>query len=150
MPGLGKTRPGANTKAKDPFMNDIAKQNTETQAPAQPVAVECEHEYIRPVVDIRETQQGYVLEAEMPGVKKEGVNVHLEGNVLTVEGRRSTPALPETGYFYRESSPADFRRSFELDPAIEADKISARMEQGILTLTLPKAEAAKPRKIVVA
>ena len=64
--------------------------------------------------------------------------------------RSEAPALPETELFYRESSAADFRRVFEVDPAIEAAKISARMEQGILTLTLPKAEAAKPRKIAVA
>ena len=85
-----------------------------------------------------------------PASTKTGVSVQLEGNLLTVEGRRSAPALPENEFFYRESSAADFRRVFELDPAIEAAKISARMEQGILTLTLPKAEAAKPRKIAVA
>ena len=131
-------------------MNTIVKKNAEPAAPAQPVAVECEREYIRPVVDIYQTQDGYVLEAELPGVNKDGVSIHLEGNLLTVEGRRSAPALPESEFCYRESSAADFRRVFELDPAIEAGKISARMEQGILTLTLPKAEAAKPHKIAVA
>jgi HSP20 family protein len=124
----------------------------EPAAPAQPAAVEreCEREYVRPVVNIYETKEGYVLEAELPGVCKDGVSVHLEGNLLTVEGRRPAPALPEAGLFYRESSAADFRRVFEVDPAIETANISARMEQGILTLTLPKAEAAKPRKISVA
>jgi len=124
--------------------------NLEQAAPAQPVAVECEREYIRPAVNIYETPEGYTLEAEMPGVNKDGVSVQLEENLLTVEGRRSAPALPETELFYRESSAGDFRRVFEVDPAIEAAKIGARMEQGILTLTLPKAEAAKPRKIAVA
>lgn len=50
---------------------------------------------------------------------------------------------------FRESSPADFRRVFELDPAIDTAKTSARMEQGVLTLTLPKSERVKPRKITV-
>ena len=131
-------------------MNTIVKKNAEKAAPAQPVAVECEREYIRPVVDICETQEGYVLEAELPGVTKEGVTVQLEGNLLTLEGRRSAPSLPESEFCYRESMAADYRRVFELDPAIEAGKISARMEQGVLTLTLPKAAAAKPRKIAVA
>ena len=133
-------------------MNTIVKKNAEPVAPARPVAVavECEREYIRPVVDIRQTQEGYILEAELPGVNKDGVSVRLEGNLLTVEGRRLAPAMQESEFFHRESSDADFRRVFELDPAIEAEKISARMEQGILTLTLPKAEAAKPRKIAVA
>ena len=131
-------------------MNTIVKKNTEKAAPAQSVAVECEREYIRPVVDIHQTPGGYVLEAELPGVSKDGLSINLEGNLLTVEGRRSAPALPESEFFYRESSAADFRRVFQLDPAIEAAKISARLEQGILTLTLPKAEAAQPRKIAVA
>ncbi len=131
-------------------MNTIVSNNTEQAAPAQPAAVAAEREYIRPVVNIYETQEGYVLEAELPGVNKDGVSVLVEGTVLTVQGRRAAPALPETGLSYRESSAADFRRVFELDPVIEAEKISARMEQGILTLTLPKAEAAKPRKIAVA
>ena len=131
-------------------MNTIVKKNVEQAAPAQPAAVEREREYIRPVVDIYQTREGYVLEAELPGVSKDGVSIQLEGNLLTVEGRRTAPALPESEFFYRESSAADFRRVFELDPAIDAGKISARMEQGILTLTLPKAEAAKPRKIAVA
>jgi HSP20 family protein len=131
-------------------MNTLVKKNAEPAAAAQPVAVECEREYIRPVVDIYQTQDGYVLEAELPGVSKDGLSINVEGNLLTVEGRRSAPALPESEFFYRESSAADFRRVFELDPAIDAAKISARMEQGILTLTLPKVEAAKPRKIAVA
>lgn len=130
-------------------MNTVVN-HLEKAAPAQPAAVECEREYIRPAVNIYETQEGYVLEAELPGVNKDGLSVHLEGHLLTVEGRRPAPALPESGLFYRESSAADFRRVFELDPAIESANISARMEQGILTLTLPKAEAAKPRKIAVA
>ena len=132
-------------------MNTVVN-TLEEPAPAQPAAAECECErdYVRPVVNIYETPEGYMLEAELPGVNKAGVSVNVEGNILTVEGRRTAPALPEGGFFYRESSPADFRRSFEVDPAIETGKISARMEQGILTLTLPKAEAAKPRKIAVA
>jgi len=130
-------------------MNTIVKKNEEPAAVAQPVAVECEREYIRPVVDIYQTRDGYVLEAELPGVSKDGLSINLEGNLLTVEGRRSAPALAESEFFYRESSAADFRRVFELDPAIDAAKVSARMEQGILTLTLPKVEAAKPRKIAV-
>jgi HSP20 family protein len=131
-------------------MSTVVNKNTEQAAPAQPAAAGCEREYVRPAVNIYETQEGYVLEAELPGVNKDGVSVHLDGNILTVEGRRAAPVLPEDGFFYRESSAADFRRVFEVDPAIEAGKISGRMEQGILTLTLPRAEAAKPRKIAVA
>ena len=89
-----------------------------------------------------------MLEAEMPGVNKDGLEVTLEGNSLELVGHRQGE-LPEGQTLYRESKPADFRRVFELDPAIDAGKITARMEQGILTLTLPKAEKVKPRKITV-
>lgn len=130
-------------------MNTVVK-NEEKAAPVQTAAVETEREYIRPAVNIYETQEGYVLEAELPGVNKDGLTVSLEGNLLTLEGRRAAPVLAETESLYRETSDADFRRVFEVDPAIESGKISARLEQGVLTLTLPKAEAAKPRKIAVA
>jgi len=76
--------------------------------------------------------------------------VSLEGNLLTLEGRRVLSAAQDSESLYRETQDADFRRVFEVDPAIDGGKITARMEQGVLTLTLPKAEAAKPRTIAVA
>ena|SRR2546421_8819373 len=105
-------------------------------------------EYVSPEVNIFETGNGYILEAEMPGVNKQGLEVTLEGNELTLVGRRHTEAVP--GYpLFRESQPRDYRRVFELDPAIDTAKVSARIEQGVLTLTLPKSERVKPRKIKV-
>ncbi len=105
-------------------------------------------EYISPEVNIFETKDGYVLQAEMPGVNKDGLEITLEANEMTIIGhRQSTPLTGET--LFRESQVADFRRVFELDPAIDTAKVSARMEQGVLTLTLPKSERVKPRKITV-
>jgi HSP20 family protein len=121
----------------------------EETAAAQSPSVEVERDYIRPTVNIYENQEGYVLEAELPGVNKDGVSVSLEGNLLTLEGRRARATAPETESLYRETQDADFRRVFEVDPAIDGERITARIEQGVLTLTLPKAEAAKPRKITV-
>lgn len=105
-------------------------------------------EYIAPEVNIFETQEGYVLEAEMPGVNKEGLEITLEGNEITIFGRRN-PETVNGETLFRERSSADFRRMFELDPAIDTAKVSAKMDQGILTLTLPKSEKVKPRKISV-
>jgi HSP20 family protein len=68
---------------------------------------------------------------------------------LVIVGRREA-AEPQGQSVYRESRSADYRRVFELDPSIDTSKISARMEQGVLTLQLPKAESVKPRKITVA
>ena len=104
--------------------------------------------WLQPQVNIVETQDAYLLEAEMPGVSKDGLEVLLEGNELTIVGRRSQN---EEGaqLIYRESFDRDFRRSFELDPTIDTGRITARIENGILYMELPKAEQVKPRKITV-
>jgi HSP20 family protein len=108
---------------------------------------ECQ-EFVVPVVNIFETGAGYALEAEMPGVSKDGLEITLEGNEITIVGRRARE--PVSGeLLFRERSAADYRRVFELDPAIDTNKISAKMEQGMLILTLPKSEQVKPRKIIV-
>ena len=105
-------------------------------------------EFVAPEVNIFETREGYVLQADMPGVSKDGLEITLEANELTITGRRKELAEPAEPVF-RERNLADFRRIFELDPAIDSAKISAKMEQGILTLTLPKSERVKPRKIEI-
>jgi HSP20 family protein len=100
------------------------------------------------MVNIFETGDGYALEAEMPGVNKDGLEITLEGNEITITGRRTTePVRGEP--LLRERSTADYRRVFELDPAIDTSKISAKIDQGMLTLALPKSERVKPRKIIV-
>lgn len=102
--------------------------------------------YISPVVDIVETKEGYLLEAEMPGVNKEGLDVTLEGNELTIIGRRSLEEARGEPV-HRESSFRDYRRVFLLDPEVDTSKIQAQMDQGVLKLTLPKTEKVKPRKV---
>ena len=105
-------------------------------------------EFVAPEVNIYETKDGYVLEAEMPGVNKEGLEITLEGNEITIVGHQvAEPVNGET--LFRESRQVDYRRVFELDPAIDTSKVSAKMEQGVLTLSLPKSERVKPRKIAV-
>jgi HSP20 family protein len=104
--------------------------------------------FLSPPVNIYETQDGYVLEAEMPGVSKDGLQVLLEGNSITLIGHR-TQERPKADTLYRESREAGFRREFELDPAIDTSQIKAEMKQCILTLQLPKAERVKPRNIKI-
>jgi len=104
--------------------------------------------YISPDVNIYETEHSYTLEAEMPGVTREHLEVTLENNTLTLVGHR-TDDRPRGTVLYRESRPADFRRVFELDPAIDSQKIRAQMNQGLLILQLPKTEAVKPHRIAV-
>jgi HSP20 family protein len=105
-------------------------------------------QFISPPAGVTEIGDGYRLEIEMPGVKKNGLEISVENNELTIIGRRSLPTVEGT-LIHRESRPENFRRVFELDPSIDANKISAQIEQGLVTLTLPKAEHVKPRKITV-
>jgi HSP20 family protein len=105
-------------------------------------------QFITPTASVTEIGDGYMLEIEMPGVKKNGLEISFENNELTIIGRRSLPAVEGTP-IHRESRPENFRRTFELDPSIDADKIGAKIEQGLVTLSLPKAEHVKPRKITV-
>ena len=105
-------------------------------------------QYVVPGVNIYETKDGYELEAEMPGVNKEGLEITLEGHEITITGHPANEVVSGETLF-RERHGADYRRVFDLDPAIDTTRISARMNQGVLFLTLPKSEAVKPRKIVV-
>lgn len=116
--------------------------STRGQVQNQPQAAH----FVSPEVNIFETKDRYVLEAEMPGVGKDGLEVTLEGNELTIVGRRNQENVSGEALFC-ERQRYDFRRVFELDPAIDTAKVSAKMDQGILTLTLPKSENVKPRKI---
>lgn len=105
--------------------------------------------WLVPAVNIYETPTEFVIEAEMPGVNREGLEVLLEGHQLTIQGRR----MPEGGegrYLLRErGSGLEYRRVFELDPSLDTSKVSARLEQGLLTLVLPKVQELQPRRIPV-
>ncbi len=105
-------------------------------------------QFVVPFASVTEAAEGYTLEVEMPGVNKESLEVSVENNELTIVGRRSLPAVEGT-LIHRESRPENYRRTFELDPSVDANKISAKIDQGVVTLTLPKTEHVKPRKITV-
>ena len=105
-------------------------------------------QFVAPPASVIEAGDGYKLEVEMPGVNKDGLDISIENNELTIVGRRSLPVVEGT-LIHHESCPENFRRTFELDPSIDANKIGAKVEQGLVTLTLPKAEHVKPRKITV-
>ena len=105
-------------------------------------------QFVAPAASVIEDGDGYLLQVEMPGVNKEGLEISTEGNELTITGRRSLPTI-EGAVIHHESRRENFRRAFEIDPSIDVKKINAKIEQGLLTVTLPKAEHVKPRKITV-
>lgn len=121
--------------------------NTLTREPRESDRGHAE-QFVMPPASVTEIGDGYTLEIEMPGVKKDGLEISVENNELTIIGRRSLPTVEGTP-IHRESRPENFRRAFEIDPSIDASKIGAKIDQGLVTLTLPKAEHVKPRKITV-
>lgn len=104
--------------------------------------------FITPAANVLETKDGYILHVEMPGVTKDGLEVRVEGNELVIVGHRAKPEF-KGQLVYRESREWDYRREFELDPTIDTANVHATMNQGLLTLELPKTEKVKPRKIAV-
>ncbi len=109
---------------------------------------QAQERFAAPMATVLENGDGYTLQVEMPGVNKEGLEMWVENNELTIIGRRSLPTV-QGNLIHREMRRDNFRRAFELDPSIDAGKISAKIEHGVVTLTLPKAEQVKPRKITV-
>src|SRR3954466_542834 len=125
-------------------MNTLVRENRSGASNGEQPA----EQFVIPAATVLENADGYTLEVEMPGVNKESLEMWVENNELTILGRRSMPTVEGT-LLHRESRPENFRRTFELDPSINAEKISAKIEQGVVLLTLPKAEQVKPRKITV-
>jgi HSP20 family protein len=104
--------------------------------------------FITPPANITATDTEYLAEIDMPGVDKNGLEVTVEGNELTIIGRRATD-FPPGELCYCESGLADYRRLFEIGPDIDASRITAEMKNGVLKLHLPKSERAKPKQIEV-
>ena len=104
--------------------------------------------YIKPRVNILENREGYVISAEMPGVAKDGIEVTVEDGHLTIFGRRSEPTR-EGSPLHLESRQVDYHRVFDFADDIDTNAISAKLNQGILTVTLAKREQVKPRRIEV-
>jgi HSP20 family protein len=103
--------------------------------------------YMQPPVDIYEKQEGLVLLADLPGVAPGDLNVRLEDNILTIQAKAHHVVNAEP--IYREFELVNFFRQFELSDEVDQEKITARINNGVLILELPKAEKAKPRQINV-
>jgi HSP20 family protein len=103
-----------------------------------------------PTADIYEDRDSLKVLLEMPGVEKGNVNVHVEDGVLFVEGRLDLAKYRGLQPLYTEYNIGNYSRSFRLSNAIDQDKIAAELKDGVLTLTLQKAEKAKPRTIQIA
>jgi HSP20 family protein len=104
-----------------------------------------------PVADIYETDNDLVVTMDLPGIDPKQVDLRVENNVLTIRGDREFAKNVETENFHRvERNYGTFFRSFTLASTVNAEKINAVYKDGVLSITLPKAEQAKPRKIQIA
>jgi HSP20 family protein len=103
-----------------------------------------------PPVDVFEQNENLVIRAEIPGVSKDDLDVKIENGVLTLSGERKTGSELETATTYRrERVHGSFTRSFKLPTTVDASKIDASYRDGVLEVTVPKAEAAKPKKVEI-
>ena len=108
-----------------------------------------EHEWT-PAVDIHEEDSCYMLTADIPGVNRQDVEITLEDGVLTVKGeRKSETEVTEEGYRRRERIYGTFVRQFNLPDTVDAANISAKAEDGVLKIVIPKQEKPEPKKITV-
>ena len=103
--------------------------------------------YVVPPVDVYETDDGLTLLADVPGLDEKSLQVSVDKGVLTIEGKAPFPSEER---FYHEFSMAGYWRQFQIPEIFDASQADARMKDGVLTLHLPKVEAAKPKRIEVA
>jgi len=103
-----------------------------------------------PAVDIKEEDNQFVLLADIPGVKPEDIEVHMDGGVLTVKGEKESVTKTEKeGYKRVERTSGSFYRRFNLPDSADGDAIKAKCKHGVLEIIIPKREAVKPKKINV-
>ena len=102
-----------------------------------------------PPVDVYEDENGITVLADLPGVSRERLGVRVEGDTLLVEGTAEVAGPREMELVYGEARPATWRRQFTLSRELDASRIEAQLKDGVLRLTIPKAEEARPRRIEV-
>lgn len=103
-----------------------------------------------PAVDVYETDQAYVVNAELPGMNKDDITIDVKDRTLTMKGeRRYDNEVKDEHYYRRERAFGSFQRSFSLPEGVESEKITAEFKNGMLKVTIPRPEAKKPKQITV-
>ena len=103
-----------------------------------------------PAMNIWTNEEGQVITAEIPGVEIEDIEISVTGETLTISGSRKVEELEENSHYHRrERGHGKFKRSLQLPFPVQTDKVEASIEKGVLTISLPRAEEDKPRKIAV-
>ena len=103
-----------------------------------------------PSFDVKETSEAYVLTADMPGIRKEDLDIQLAGNRLSISGRREAEGVREgERYYSQERSYGTFNRTFSLPEEVQPGQVTADLREGVLHLTVPKSPEIRPQKITI-
>jgi HSP20 family protein len=108
-----------------------------------------QQQHVVPPVDVFENENAITLLADLPGVAREGLNVRVDGDSLTLEAAAATQGPENMELVYGEAQIPTYRRQFTLSRELDASRIEAQLRDGVLRLTIPKAEEARPRRIEV-
>lgn len=122
-------------------------EQTSRVAPTRNDTTQRNDEALMPPVDVIEDSTGITLRADLPGVPKDGLKLQVESSTLTIEGEVSIPMLESMEATYIEVGLPRFRRVFTLSKELDTGKVSAELNHGVLSLRIPKAEHAQPRRI---
>ena len=125
----------------------MTTQEIEKRQQADVTRAHQETRYFQPSTDVRETEEKIVIQFDMPGVGSDNVELTVEKGTLTVTGK-ADPEEQGTAV-YRETHIGDYQRTFTLSDDVDTDGIAAEMKAGVLTVCIPKAEKAKPKRIAV-
>jgi HSP20 family molecular chaperone IbpA len=127
--------------------NELKRPANSTAAPA--TRPQGERLVFTPPIDIYETEEGLILRADLPGVSLDTLELQVQDNKLTLFGRME-PVVPENArLIHQEYETGDYLRSFILSDEVDHDRISAKLNNGVLEVVLPKAEKATPRRIQI-
>lgn len=129
------------TDVKNEITAEVEKKSLIDEIKTQPV--------IAPLTDIFETTDDYYLQLSIPGVSKENIAIKMEENTLTIICKVNLEEILDRKYLLRETPIGNYYRRFKVSDSIDADKIDAKLENGLLLIKLPKLENVKPRDIVI-
>lgn len=131
------------------FQNILPSFNRTATAPVEHTGNVATAPTVKPVFAIKEAADAYAVTVHLPGVTKDGLTITAEDGQVRIVGQRAWQRPESWNSFYRESSDHAFELVLTHENAIDAEKIGAELREGVLRLTLPKAEAVKPRKVAV-
>ncbi|HUF77563.1 MAG TPA: Hsp20/alpha crystallin family protein [Thermoanaerobaculia bacterium] len=143
---MTRWNPTGSYVSRDPFARLLEGFLGENLNPSEDVS----NRAWTPAVNIRETDNAFFVEAELPGMTKDDIEITLENNMLKLSGeRRFEKDTKEENYHRVERSYGTFLRTFSLPSQVDSEGVKAAFKEGVLTIEIPKAEEAKPRKIAI-